>query len=173
MVFVGIFRSKNLAIESPFSLEKVNNFFISAEVVMQKLVSARKAIPNSRMDLNPPIILNHSSTTFLSTLKYTYPAAFSTEFILAFWDFIISYPVYLLYPRLWFLGRRKCTCGGPSGMILVGPSISATVRTAESSPVAAPITAEAPIAAKSSVTASVAAHTAIASVHKIIIHLTS
>ena len=69
MVFVGIFLSKNLAIDIPFSLEKANNFFMSADVVMQKLVSARKAIPSSRIDLSPPIILNHSSTTFLSALK--------------------------------------------------------------------------------------------------------
>ena len=64
MVSVGNFFSMNFAIDMLLSFEKANSFFTSYEAVMQKLVRARKAKPSSNIDLSPPIILNHSSTTF-------------------------------------------------------------------------------------------------------------
>lgn len=72
MAFVGILSSRNLAMEWPFSFEKSVNFLRSSDVVMQKLVRAKKATPSSRMERRPPIILNHSSTTFLSECFHRY-----------------------------------------------------------------------------------------------------
>lgn len=66
IVLVGSFLWKNWAKEEAFSLENSINFLISSEVVIQKFAKARKATPNSSIERSPPIILNHSSTTFLS-----------------------------------------------------------------------------------------------------------
>ena len=68
IVLVGIFFYKYLAIDKLFYFENAIKFLTSYEVVMQKLVRARKAKPSSKIERNPPIILNHYSTTFLSFL---------------------------------------------------------------------------------------------------------
>ena len=70
MVSVGTFLPINFAIEMLLSLENAIIFLTSYEAVMQKFVKAKNAKPSSKIDLSPPIILNHSSTTFLSCCSF-------------------------------------------------------------------------------------------------------
>jgi hypothetical protein len=58
--FVDNFDYINFAIEAPDYLENYINFFSISALLVQKLASAIAANPNYNIDLNPPIILNHS-----------------------------------------------------------------------------------------------------------------
>lgn len=73
MAFLGSLLSIKLAIEVLFYFENAMNLPIRSEAVIEKLAKARKATPNSKIERRPPIILNHSSTTFLSIIHHYLP----------------------------------------------------------------------------------------------------